>query len=152
MDAEANEPSHEEAISILYTHNTFSFQTLSSILDLNTILPSAYFHSIRSVLLNLFLKPEIFVDEACTQESEAWRRVWAVIASMQRLTDIRLTLSMVCTKISEVQEARILGPLCKVEHLRTFHVDVPWDVSDKARNQGPYWILKNGRLLKASVS
>ena len=152
MDTEADEPSYEEAIPILYTHNTFSFQTLYTILDLNTVLPSAYFHSIRSLLLNLFLKPEIFIDAACKKEFEAWQRVWAVIAGMQHLRDIRLTLSMVCTKINEVQEARILEPLCEVGYLRTFDVDVPWEVSEKAREQGPYRILKSGRLFKVAAS
>lgn len=146
----ADESSHEEAIQILYTHSVFSFQSLSTILDLESILPPLYFHSITSLLLNWFLKPDIFVDadSASTRDLETWRRVWAVIADMRHLRDIKVTLSMVCMEISEMQEARILRPLRDVGYLRTFDVDVPWDASVKARSCAPYRLTKSGRRLK----
>lgn len=67
-----------------------------------------------------------------------------MIAGMNFLKHIRVTLSMVFTDIDDVKEARILGPLCKVGHLSTFDVDVPWNASSEARIGVPYQFTSVG--------
>jgi hypothetical protein len=119
---------------LLYSENTFAFQYLPSLLGLHTSTPNWCFNAITSICLNWVLKPAgqnarspAIPDE---HELEMWEHVWELIAGMDRLKSVKVTISEIRTVMSMVMsvelEKRILAPLALVKGSGTFEVEIPW--------------------------
>lgn len=129
---------YTEAVSILYSQNTFHFNDPMALIILVTYcLPPQFVLALRSVQITYYYKEmEATTDFDHERFSvEAWWRMWQLIKEMH-LTDLLLELIFEDTDVNGNEEWR--KPMLEVENLKTFNLELLcWRgarPSDDARN------------------
>ncbi|CAF9927985.1 MAG: hypothetical protein ALECFALPRED_003921 [Alectoria fallacina] len=122
---------YTEAISTLYSHNTFEFRDLYSLICFpSTILPTRM-NQIRSLKLDCIVGAghrNFGRTDVTPQNDVPWKMVWKIIAGMTELRDLRVDLAMLrdSPSLSAEQEIQLLAPLMAVRQAKGFVVNLRW--------------------------
>ena len=115
---------YREAVSLLYSHNTFHFNDPMAFIDLVTYcLSPPFVLALRSVHITYYYK-EVKATTDFDRERftvEAWRRMWQLIKEM-RLMDLSLELIFDDSYVNGDEEWR--KPMLAVGKLKTFTLKV----------------------------
>lgn len=117
--------SYNEAISILYRANTFSFKDSECLQYFPTLVPRQRFEAIQSLKLHFFLWAFPSEDP---NVKEHYEEIWRLIASMPQLRELRVQLTMRARPVIEdwkASEATWLAPLKGFKGLEVFELDLP---------------------------
>ena len=137
-----------EAISVLYSINTFSFSRIDTIIDFSKMILPHCLNAVRclefrwAILFPLYsdTSPDRISNPLYPPYDEAtWERVWQVIAGIRALRDLRVELFDRLGSHSPDDVARILEPLRAVQRLDIFEIKLPWKVGDDI--DGPFKVL-----------
>lgn len=118
--------SYNEAISILYRANTFSFKDSECLQYFPTLIPRQRFEAIQSLKLDVFLWDFPSADPSA---KEHYEEIWRLIASMPRLRELRVRLTRRSRPVIEdwkLNEATWLAPLKGFKGLKVFELDLPF--------------------------
>ncbi|KAF5877406.1 uncharacterized protein Bfra_001773 [Botrytis fragariae] len=107
----ANKHSYSEAISLLYSTNTFNFDSMESFISFsNEILPRR-FDSITSVTLDFSFDTSSLYNESSSNDVPRWERTWMILGSMKSLKSLKATIIWPRTIPAWSHELRLLEPL-----------------------------------------
>ena len=123
---------YREASRVLYTRNTFEFSDPYTLLTFSATIPAISLHSITSLSINL--RPELYTLHAESfgfngqilgrKMQDEWPRMWAVIAQMYGLEEIRVRFRFLRDRIIGWGEEELLRPLWLVRRpVKVFAVD-----------------------------
>ena len=117
--------SYSEAIDILYSHNIFSFDYVNNILMLPRSMLAHRLNLINSVQFSLWYGGGTYVTGE-RFEAHEWEVCWRIIASMQGLRELRVTIKLpFILHGPHVPLKHILDPLRAVKGTKIFEVSVP---------------------------
>ncbi|PVH98029.1 hypothetical protein DM02DRAFT_616061 [Periconia macrospinosa] len=144
---------YSEAIQYLYTTNCFSFYDLDCLRYFScTTLPSR-FSLIRTIDISWCLTWPIYDPVAQSflltspalyppHDEASWEETWRVIASMQNLNFIRVSLLYFDGFRDRRCERKMLAPLRHVTRPRRFEVHVSWLGDDAAAEGAPFTLIR----------
>ncbi|TGO26260.1 hypothetical protein BPAE_0063g00290 [Botrytis paeoniae] len=102
---------YSEAISLLYSTNTFNFDSMEAFISFsNEILPRR-FDSITSVTLDFSFDTSSLYNESSSNDVPRWERTWMIIGSMKSLTSLKATIIWPRKIPAWSHELRLLEPL-----------------------------------------
>ncbi|TGO64020.1 hypothetical protein BCON_0009g00290 [Botryotinia convoluta] len=102
---------YSEAISLLYSTNTFNFDSMESFISFsNEILPRR-FDSITSVTLDFSFDTSSLYNESSSNDLPRWERTWMIIGSMKSLKSLKATIIWPRKIPAWSHELRLLEPL-----------------------------------------
>ncbi|ATZ52767.1 hypothetical protein BCIN_08g04050 [Botrytis cinerea B05.10] len=102
---------YSEAISLLYSANTFNFDSMEAFISFsNEILPHR-FDSITSVTLDFSFDTSSLYNESSSNDVPRWERTWMIIGSMKSLKSIKATIIWPRKIPAWSHELRLLEPL-----------------------------------------
>ncbi|KAF7899835.1 hypothetical protein EAF00_004171 [Botryotinia globosa] len=102
---------YSEAISLLYSTNTFNFDSMESFISFsNEILPRR-FDSITSVTLDFSFDTSSLYNESSSNDVPRWERTWMIIGSMKSLKSLKATIIWPRKIPAWSHELRLLEPL-----------------------------------------
>ncbi|TGO68339.1 hypothetical protein BOTNAR_0026g00260 [Botryotinia narcissicola] len=102
---------YSEAISLLYSTNTFNFDSMESFTSFsNEILPRR-FDSITSVTLDFSFDTSSLYNESSSNDVPRWERTWMIIGSMKSLKSLKATIIWPRKIPAWSHELRLLKPL-----------------------------------------
>ncbi|CAD6443992.1 fa631580-a2e0-4070-a688-9eee936aa09a-CDS [Sclerotinia trifoliorum] len=108
---------YSEAISLLYSANTFDFDSMESLISFsNEILPRR-FDSITSVTLSFSFDTSALFNESSSNNVPRWERTWMIIGSMKSLRNLQATIIWPRKIPAWSHEMRFLEPLKMVAGL-----------------------------------
>ncbi|KAF2086071.1 hypothetical protein K490DRAFT_66997 [Saccharata proteae CBS 121410] len=149
---------YTEALPTLYTTNTFDFDHADTLANLSATLLPARWHLLTHISLLLDYPSHTIRNPLHTRPS--WLRLWRLIASIQSLQTLRLSLldRVVADgvvgaatgrrrrswRLSRESEDRLLEPLMRVTGLRVFEVRVPWEAGEGLAEgvQTPFVVIR----------
>jgi len=118
---------YSEGIGLLYSSNTFDFDSLESFVSFSCSILSRRLDSISSLQLDFrFSQSYYFAESTPRNDWPRWERTWRIIATMQSLQKIKMRILWPAATISEDEEEELLQPLRLVKDLKVFDVNVPW--------------------------
>ncbi|KAF7912061.1 hypothetical protein BELL_0299g00090 [Botrytis elliptica] len=102
---------YSEAISLLYSTNTFNFDSMESFISFsNEILPHR-FDSITSVTLDFSFDTSSLYNESSSNDVPRWERTWMIVGSMKSLKSLKATIIWPRIIPAWSHELRLLEPL-----------------------------------------
>jgi hypothetical protein len=122
---------YDEAIQVLYSSNTFEFESLETFLAFSCAVIPRSFDTVRSLQLNFrFGLSAHFMESHPGNDMPRWERTWRVIATMKCLEEIKMRIiwargQHTGEEIPPEKEVRFLEPLKLVRGLRIFEVTLP---------------------------
>ena len=136
--------SYTEAITILYSHNTFEFHELYPFISFPSSLLSSRFDAIRSLQLTLKLNHFVGLPLECSllsPNNETWKRVCSLISNMQGLQNLRVELRMAerAEAFKAEEEFESLAPLMDILQVKSFMVCVGWSMQWIPYNARGWW-------------
>jgi hypothetical protein len=121
---ETNEPRYTEAIPILYSTNTFDFDSMETFLSFSNLIPSHRFDTIQTISIDFQFNTSDQYNESSSNNTPRWERTWMVIGSMKSLQELNAVIVWPRIMPSWQHELRLLEPLRMVTGLRTFDVQL----------------------------
>ncbi|KAI9874140.1 MAG: hypothetical protein M1830_010144 [Pleopsidium flavum] len=115
---------YNEAISILYCANTFSFKDSDCLKYFPTLVPRQRFEAIQSLKLYFY---QWYLPLKDPTTKEYYDEIWRLIATMPRLRELRVQLDMQAPPpipYWKVNEAAWLAPLKGFKGLQVFELDI----------------------------
>ncbi|APA11106.1 predicted protein [Sclerotinia sclerotiorum 1980 UF-70] len=137
---------YSEAIPLLYSANTFDFDSMESLISFsNEILPRR-FDSITSVTLSFSFDTSSLFNESSSNNVPRWERTWMIIGSMKSLQNLQATIIWPRKIPAWSHEMRLLEPLKMVAGLgkEAFVVRLR-ELSVEARGRGKARAFEVGR-------
>lgn len=127
--------SYNEAISILYSRNTFSFTDSECLEYFPTLILRQRFEAIRSLKLDFCLWDFPHEDP---NAKEHYDKIWRLIASLPRLRELRVKLAWkggrAPTSYWRLNEATLLAPLKGFKGLEVFELEMTLVVASDISN------------------
>lgn len=129
-------PSYADAIPLLYSSNTFDFDSMEGLLSLSCAVLPQRFDTIQSVKLDYRFNLSLdFSETTCFNDWPRWERTWRVLASMGALQRLWLRLSWPKPALYDTEEKRFLEPFWILTHMEVFEVNLP-RLKDKEKAWG----------------
>ncbi|KAI9649384.1 hypothetical protein NHQ30_001959 [Ciborinia camelliae] len=137
---------YSEAIPLLYSTNTFNFDSMESLISFsNEILPRR-FDSIQSLTLSLNFSTSHLFNESTCNNLPRWERTWMIIGSMKSLKNLRATILWPRKIPAWSHELRLLEPLKMVGGLGKMGFEVRLkELTREARARGKARAYEVGR-------
>ncbi len=131
------------AIDILYKTNTFDFDSMETLIVFFTTVPPHRFNTIQKLQLDFRFHLSVNLKEKTPLDDfERWQRTWNIIAGMEALRHLWVSISWPLVLIA-ADEARFIGELAQVKGLRHFEVSLsPVRGSDWERFEGEFTIIR----------
>lgn len=132
-----NYSSYADAITLLYSSNTFEFDSMESFVSFSCALLPQRFDTIRSVRLDLRFNLSLYFSEStCFNDWPRWERTWRILSTMGSLQ--RLWVRIVWPRVLyDQEERRFTHPLWILTRMKTFEVSLP-PLKDKENNFRKY--------------
>jgi len=123
---------YSEAISILYSKNTFHFYDPGDIRHFARAILPQRLNTVTTVWMDWERVFSIFNKDNSRprfnhEELKGWCETWAIIEGMEGLLDLKVTLRRHKFPVPKARRIKMCGPMMKVKHLRTFELIVPWN-------------------------
>ncbi|PQE33540.1 ankyrin repeat protein [Rutstroemia sp. NJR-2017a WRK4] len=115
---------YTEAIPILYSTNTFDFDSMETVLSFSNLIPSHRFDTIQAISLNFQFRTSNQYNESSSNNTPRWERTWMVIGSMKSLQELSAVIVWPRIMPSWQHELRLLEPLRMVTGLKMFDVQL----------------------------
>ncbi|KAF7862752.1 hypothetical protein EAF04_007624 [Stromatinia cepivora] len=137
---------YSEAIPLLYSTNTFDFDSMESLISFsNEILPRR-FDSITSIALSFSFDTSSLFNESSCNNVPRWERTWMIIGSMKSLKSLRTTIIWPRKIPAWSHELRLLEPLKMVGGLGKDGFEVGLrELTKEARGRGKARAYEVGR-------
>lgn len=126
---------YKEMIRVVYTTNTFDFETPTAFNSFAQLIPRWHLDSIESLSFTLRAPSWICDSSQSATLAKYWCQMWDTIAEMKGLEEIRVRFLEMgyAAQVVKGKERVILEPMCAVgvwRDLRLFEVEVPWKAPD----------------------
>ena len=141
-----------EAISILYTTNTFIFNHPTKFLAFSTAIDPQHFSSIRLLRFGWGFKSpyplysaENLAHNHAPNDTGTWEETWAIIAKMEGLQDLTVALRQFWVfegPLPREIEAILLKPLFQVTIPRVWTLGLNWPVSNMNIEDAPFQVVE----------
>ncbi|KAJ8069195.1 hypothetical protein OCU04_002866 [Sclerotinia nivalis] len=137
---------YSETATVLYSTNTFDFDSMESLISFsNEILPRR-FDSITSVTLSFSFDTSSLFNESSCNNVPRWERTWMIIGSMKSLKNLQATIIWPRKIPAWSHELRLLQPLKMVGGLGEDGFEVRLrELTKEARGRGKARAYEVGR-------
>lgn len=140
---------YAETINILYSKNVFQFYDPGDIRHFSkTILPQRA-NSITSIMMDWERPFSIFnkdntIPKMNREELRLWKEVWAIIAGMESLRELKVILKPHKTEVPYERRKLMCEPMMEIKGLRKFELIIPWNDEGKwdFAEHAPFTITK----------
>jgi hypothetical protein len=117
---------YTDAIGVLYTSNTFDFDSMESFISFSTAILPKRFDSIQYLQLEFRFSMSLYFSEStATNDPPRWERTWRIVGSMKSLQRLWVWISWHRFNFGPVGEGRLLEQLDQVRQLEIFEVSLP---------------------------
>ncbi|ESZ98372.1 hypothetical protein SBOR_1250 [Sclerotinia borealis F-4128] len=140
---------YSEAIPILYSSNTFNFDSMECFISFsNEIIPHR-FDAIQSLTLSFAFDTSALYNESSSNNVPRWERTWMIIGSMKSLQKLQATIIWPRIIPAWSHEMRLLEPLKMAGGLgkEAFEVRLR-ELTREARGRGKAKAYEVGRAFK----